>query len=135
MQHSNIVGGSTAKRVINCPGSVALVQKMPPKPSSKYADEGTLLHNVMAELIMGDEAPEHYLGTRYEDQILTQELIDNKIKPALEKLKLKRVWALVIYCPVFLVQLILLVVWAIALLFLTGSSVMASWSRWKKTRN
>ena len=86
MQHSNIVGGSTAKRVINCPGSVALVQKMPPKPSNKYADEGTLLHNVMAELIMGDEAPEHYLGTRYEDQILTQELIDNKIKPALEAL-------------------------------------------------
>ena len=86
MQHSNIVGGSTAKRVINCPGSVALVQKMPPKPSSKYADEGTLLHNVMAELIMGDEAPEHYLGARYEDQILTQELIDNKIKPALEAL-------------------------------------------------
>jgi hypothetical protein len=35
---------------------------------------------------MGDEAPEHYLGTRYEDQILTQELIDNKIKPALEAL-------------------------------------------------
>ena len=86
MQHSNIVGGSTAKRVINCPGSVAMVQKMPPKPSNKYADEGTLLHNVIAELIMGDEAPEHYLGTRYEDQILTQELIDNKIKPALEAL-------------------------------------------------
>jgi hypothetical protein len=59
---------------------------MPPKPSSKYADEGTLLHNVMAELIMGDEAPEHYLGARYEDQILTQDLIDNKIKPALEAL-------------------------------------------------
>ena len=86
MQHSNIVGGSTAKRVINCPGSVALVQKMPPKPSSKYADEGTLLHNVMAELIMGDEPPEFYLGTTYEDQVLTQELIDNKIKPALEAL-------------------------------------------------
>jgi hypothetical protein len=86
VQHSNIVGGSTAKRVINCPGSVALVQKMPPKPSSKYADEGTLLHNVMAELIMSEEPPEYYIGTRYEDQILTQELIDNKIKPALEAL-------------------------------------------------
>ena len=86
MQHSNIVGGSTAKRVINCPGSVALVQKMPPKPSNKYADEGTLLHNVMAELIMGDEAPEHYIGSRYEDQVLTQDLIDNKIKPALDAL-------------------------------------------------
>ncbi len=86
MQHSNIVGGSTAKRVINCPGSVALVQKMPPKPSSKYADEGTLLHNVMAELIMSEEPPEYYIGTRYEDQILTFELVEEKILPALRAL-------------------------------------------------
>jgi hypothetical protein len=49
MNHSNIVGGSTAKRVINCPGSVALVQKMPPKPSSSYADEGTLLLDTIAD--------------------------------------------------------------------------------------
>jgi len=86
VQHSNIVGGSTAKRVINCPGSVALVQKMPPKPSSKYADEGTLLHNVMAELIMSEEPPEYYIGTRYEDQILTFELVEEKILPALRAL-------------------------------------------------
>jgi len=86
MQHSNIVGGSTAKRVINCPGSVALVAKMPPKPSSKYADEGTLLHNVIAEIVMEGHPPEHYLGTKYEDQILTQELIDDKLKPALAAL-------------------------------------------------
>ena len=86
MQHSNIVGGSTAKRVINCPGSVALVQKMPPKPSSKYADEGTLLHNVMAELIMSEEPPDYYIGTRYEDQILTLELVEEKIWPALRAL-------------------------------------------------
>jgi hypothetical protein len=33
--HSNIVGGSTAKRVIACPGSVKLVQQMPPRPSSR----------------------------------------------------------------------------------------------------
>ena len=86
MQHSNIVGGSTAKRVINCPGSVALVQKMPPKPSNKYADEGTLLHNVMAELIMSEEPPEYYIGTRYEDQMLTFELVEEKILPALRAL-------------------------------------------------
>lgn len=53
MNHSNIVGGSTAKRVINCPGSVALVQQMPPQPPSKYATEGTLLHTCM-EALMGD---------------------------------------------------------------------------------
>lgn len=86
MQHSSIVGGSTAKRVINCPGSVALVAKMPPKPSSKYADEGTLLHNVIAEIVMSGLPPEHYLGTKYEEQTLTQELIDNKLKPALAAL-------------------------------------------------
>jgi hypothetical protein len=86
MNHSNIVGGSTAKRVINCPGSVALVAKMPPKPSSKYADEGTLLHNVIAEIVMEGHPPEHYLGTKYEDQTLTQELIDDKLKPALAAL-------------------------------------------------
>jgi hypothetical protein len=86
MNHSTIVGGSTAKRVINCPGSVALVAKMPPKPSSKYADEGTLLHNVIAEIVMSGQPPEHYFGTKYEDQVLTQELIDDKLKPALAAL-------------------------------------------------
>jgi hypothetical protein len=86
MQHSNIVGGSTAKRVMNCPGSVALVQKMPPQPSNKYADEGTLLHNVIAEIVMTDKHPEKWLGTTYEDQVLTLDLIDNKLVPALAAL-------------------------------------------------
>jgi hypothetical protein len=86
MNHSNIVGGSTAKRVMNCPGSVALVQKMPPQPSNKYADEGTLLHNVIAEIVMSDKHPEEFLHTKYNDQILTLELIDNKLVPALAAL-------------------------------------------------
>jgi hypothetical protein len=81
MQHSNIVGGSTAKRVINCPGSVALVQKMPPKPSSKYADEGTLLHNAISTILEAMDAD--VIGMKYEDQVLTQELYDEKIMVAL----------------------------------------------------
>ena len=52
MKHSNIVGGSTASRVINCPGSVALVQRMPPQVESKYAAEGTLLHACMEEVLV-----------------------------------------------------------------------------------
>jgi len=83
MQHSNIVGGSTAKRVINCPGSVNLVQKMPPQPSSKYADQGTLLHNAM-DVILSSRAD--VLGMKYKDQILTNELYDEKIAPALAAL-------------------------------------------------
>lgn len=55
--HSNVVGGSTAKRVMNCPGSVALCDTMPPKPSSKYADEGTLLHNIISEVLETNKAP------------------------------------------------------------------------------
>ena len=86
MKHSSVVGGSTAKRVIACPGSVALCDKMPPRPSSKYADVGTLLHNVIADVLDKGFAPEHYLGTTYEDQVLTQELIDDKINPALAAL-------------------------------------------------
>jgi hypothetical protein len=83
MQHSDIVGGSTAKRVINCPGSVALVQKMPPKPSSKYADEGTLLHDTIAEHLASLKPLETFLGKKHQDQVLTQELIDDKLVPAL----------------------------------------------------
>ena len=86
MQHSSIVGGSTAKRVINCPASVALCAKMPPKPSNEHADRGTLLHNVIAELLEFDKKPEQCIGATYKDQVLTQELIDEKIIPALAAL-------------------------------------------------
>ena len=35
---------------------------------------------------MGEEPPDYYLGTRYEDQILTPELVEEKIWPALRAL-------------------------------------------------
>jgi len=83
MSHSSIVGGSTAKRVINCPASVKLVQQMPPQAESEHAARGTLLHNVIAELLEFDKRPEQCLGAQYKDQILTPELLDEKIIPAL----------------------------------------------------
>jgi hypothetical protein len=82
-QHSNIVGGSTAKRVIACPGSVALVAQMPPKPSSKYADTGTLLHNTISEILEGRLTPEGAVGLYYEGIVLDQNLLNNKLLPAL----------------------------------------------------
>lgn len=86
-QHSNIVGGSSAKRVMTCPGSVALVQQAPPKPASSYADEGTLLHGVMEALLKSDTAkPEDFLGTHVNNAVLTQDLIEEKIRPALAAL-------------------------------------------------
>jgi len=85
-QHSNIVGGSTAKRVIACPGSVKLVQQMPPKPSSKYADEGTLLHNAIADILGQGTPPASHIGTSYQGVTLTEELYNEKLIPALQAL-------------------------------------------------
>ena len=69
MQHSKVVGGSSAKRVINCPGSVPLVQRMPPQVESKYAAEGTLLHDAIERLIDTEDT----LGTVAADLCLSDE--------------------------------------------------------------
>ncbi|MFZ9364255.1 MAG: DUF2800 domain-containing protein, partial [Arenimonas sp.] len=84
--HSNIVGGSTAKRVIACPASVKLAQQMPPKPSSKYADEGTLLHNIMDAVLMDNRKPEEFIGNELNGVVVTAELIEAKVTPALAAL-------------------------------------------------
>ena len=84
--HSKIVGGSTATRLIACPGSRALADKMPEQPGSTYANRGTLLHNSIAAILNG-AAPADLLGTTYEGEVLTQELYDEKITPALQALE------------------------------------------------
>jgi hypothetical protein len=55
--HSAIVGGSSASRILGCPGSVDLLAKIPEavlNESSSYADEGTGLHEIMAYLVEND---------------------------------------------------------------------------------
>ena len=86
MQHSKIVGGSTAKRVIACPGSVALVDTVPPKPSSSYADEGTLLHDMAAKVLDTGANPYELIGSKYAETVLTEELVEEKLIPALRAL-------------------------------------------------
>ena len=86
MKHSTVVGGSTAKRVMNCPGSVALVKLAPPSPSSVYADKGTLLHTAISEVLLADKTPADLIGAIYEGQILDQDMIDQKLQPALDLL-------------------------------------------------
>ena len=87
LAHSKIVGGSTAARVIACPASVARVAAMPPKPSSSYADEGTLLHNAMALILDTDATFAELIGMAHENVVLTQDHIDEKIAPALMALQ------------------------------------------------
>jgi hypothetical protein len=84
MLHSTIVGGSTAKRVIACPASIDMVAKMPKMPSSKYADEGTLLHDAISQIL--DCKATDVVGMVYEGITLTQELYDDKIAVALAAL-------------------------------------------------
>jgi hypothetical protein len=84
--HSNVVGGSTAKRVLACPGSVALVQKMPPQPPSVHADTGTLLHNTIATILETGKAPQDFLGVTYNGIELTEDLMERKLLPALAAL-------------------------------------------------
>ena len=84
--HSNVVGGSTAKRVLACPGSVALVQKMPPQPSSVHADTGTLLHNTIASILETGKPPHEFLGATYNAIELTEDLLERKLLPALAAL-------------------------------------------------
>jgi hypothetical protein len=84
MNHSTIVGGSTAKRVISCPASIDLVAKMPKLPSSKFADEGTLLHDAISQIL--DCKATDVIGMVYEGITLTQELFDDKIAVALAAL-------------------------------------------------
>jgi len=84
MNHSDIVGGSTAKRVISCPASIDLVAKMPKLPSSKFADEGTLLHDAISQIL--DCKTTDVIGMIHEGITLTQELYDDKIAVALAAL-------------------------------------------------
>jgi len=84
--HSNVVGGSTAKRVLACPGSVALVRTMPPQPSSVHADTGTLLHNTIATILETGKDPQEFLGVTYNGIELTEDLMERKLLPALAAL-------------------------------------------------
>ncbi len=79
--HSNVVGGSSAERVLNCPGSVALVNTMPPTPSSTFADEGSMLHEVMERLFKEEDVQ---VGFTAFDNVLTEDLWDEMIAPALD---------------------------------------------------
>jgi hypothetical protein len=97
-KHSSIVGGSTAARLLNCPGSYQATLKLPPSAdvSSEYADEGTAMHEVMTHLMQrrqysGVAAPEYdyarkIVGTKFYDRDLTQEHLDTMILPALDAL-------------------------------------------------
>lgn len=54
-EHSDLIGGSTASRRINCPGSYLRQKKSPRSKSSSYANEGTAFHELFAKILDGGE--------------------------------------------------------------------------------
>jgi hypothetical protein len=88
-RHSSVVGGSSAARVLNCPGSTAMLARLPEVTDrdSFYSLEGTALHDLMVMLITGrvaiDKLPAALITKGTEIRI-TQELIHDAILPAWE---------------------------------------------------
>lgn len=93
MDHSHVMGGSTATQRRNCPASLNLEKEMPPQPESEYAARGSMLHAAMELLVIAQpetvKAAEPLLrdligqDMGYEGFEITQDLIDSKIRPAL----------------------------------------------------
>src|SRR5262249_39294067 len=79
-------GGSVAARVLRCPASVELVQKVPAnlRKVSFYADRGTALHAAMARLLEDDRLRvESLVGQTFNDYMITSEDAENALRPAL----------------------------------------------------
>jgi len=83
LSHSKIVGGSTAKRVMACPGSVALCAAMPPQVENEYMAKGTLCHNAMDRIFSSGIPPKSVIGMQYAGQVLTEEVYEDKISTAM----------------------------------------------------
>lgn len=67
--HSDLVGGSTAARRIGCPRSFALEQLVPKdERGSVYAQEGTVLHEIVAMVLEQDIEPTTLLPFTFESK-------------------------------------------------------------------
>jgi len=72
MKHSSVVGGSTAERVMKCPGSMELAAAAPEQGSSSYADEGSMLHDAIEALLTSNPQciPNDFLGFKAHGHVM-----------------------------------------------------------------
>jgi hypothetical protein len=81
--HSS-VGGSSAKRIMECPGSMLLCEKYPSK-SSEYAEEGTAGHEAIDMILQGKTKNDRdVIGLAFNKIVITEEFFDEAIAPALQ---------------------------------------------------
>jgi hypothetical protein len=78
-------GGSVAARVLRCPASVGLVQKVPVhlRKSSAYAERGAALHSAMARLIERECTLDDLIGQTIDGHPFMTDDIENSLRPAL----------------------------------------------------
>src|SRR5262249_4841050 len=79
-------GGSTAMRLMHCPASVGLVQKVPAnlRRVSFYANRGSSLHAAVARLLEDDRPRvESLVGQTFNDYVITHDDVANALRPAL----------------------------------------------------
>ena len=77
-------GGSVAARVLRCPASVGLVEKVPAylRKVSAYAERGTALHMAMALLIDNARSLEGLVGEIISGYTITRDDVENALRPA-----------------------------------------------------
>jgi len=77
-------GGSVAARILRCPGSAGLVEKVPAylRRTSSYAERGTALHAAMVHLIDENEDLESLVSKTINDYTITHDDIENALRPA-----------------------------------------------------
>ena len=83
-RHSTVAGGSTAARVMACPGSVDLCKQAPSMPTSGYAKEGSMMHAAIAVLVQDNLPPHEMLGFVHDGVELDSGLLEEKLIPALD---------------------------------------------------
>lgn len=88
IDHSTLVGGSTAARRLECPGSYKMEQKVPANlrsKSSPSADEGSALHDCIAYILENDlEDATDVIGMVFRDMVITQKQYDQAIAPSVQ---------------------------------------------------
>lgn len=86
--HSSLVGGSTADRRINCPGSYQMEAKLPAtvkNESSSYADEGTSLHAALQHILVNNITDlDEVRGMEFEGYVMTTELMEQAVIPCVD---------------------------------------------------
>jgi hypothetical protein len=76
-------GGSSSPRVLRCPASVGLTEKVPAhlRKSSAYAERGTACHAAMVHLIDENENLESLVGETLNNYTIARDDVENAIRP------------------------------------------------------